>query len=242
MRPIVCLVLALAFASCGSAPSDPLPDGNLRVLFIGNSLTEVNDLPHMVATIASVAGSRKIAVEAVDFGGASLEDLWNQGDALAAIARGGWDVVVLQQGPSALPESRVLLVNDTQRFADRIRAVGARPALYMVWPPLDRAGDWDAVTESYAAAARAVDGLLLPAGEALRDALQRQPALELFQTDGFHPTTTGTYLAALVIYAGLTESSVTGLAQRTAPAALRPSDVAVLEAAAEQALREHGTP
>ena len=149
---------------------------------------------------------------------------------------------MLQQGPSALPESRVLLVDYTQRFADRIRAVGARPALYMVWPPLDRAGDWDAVTESYAAAARAVDGLLLPAGEALRDALRRKPTLDLLQTDRFHPTNTGTYLAALVIYARLTARPVSGLVQRTAPAGLPLSDAAVLEAAAEQAISEHGTP
>jgi hypothetical protein len=242
MRPILWLTLALAFASCGSVGSDPRPVGDLRVLFIGNSLTEANDLPRMVANIAGGAGTQGVTVEAVDFGGASLEDHWNRGEALAAIARGGWDVVVLQQGPSALPESRLLLVDYAHRFADRIRAAGARPALYMVWPPLDRAGDWDAVTESYTAAARAVDGLLFPAGEALREALRRKPTLDLLQTDQFHPTATGTYLAALVIYAGLTEGSVTGLGRRTAPAALPASGVAVLEAAAEWAIHEHSAP
>ncbi|MFL5495287.1 MAG: hypothetical protein ACJ8DC_12960 [Gemmatimonadales bacterium] len=242
MHPIACLVLALAFASCGSGPSDSLPDGDLRVLFIGNSLTEANDLPRMVATIAAGDGSRRIAVEAATLGGASLADLWNQGDALAAIARGGWNVVVLQQGPSALPESQVLLVNDSKRFAERIRAVGARPALYMVWPPLNRAGDWDAVTQSYTVAAGDVDGLLFPAGEALREALRRNPALSLFQTDGFHPTATGSYLAGLVIYAQLTGRPVTGLSQRTPPAGVSSLDFAVLEAAAEQAIKDHGIP
>jgi hypothetical protein len=192
MRPIVWLTLALASASCGSAAPDPGPDGDLRVLFIGNSLTEANDLPGMVSSIADGAGTLAITVEAVDLGGASLEDHWHRGEALAAIEHGGWDVVVLQQGPSALPESRVLLLDYAHRFADRIRAAGARPALYMVWPPLDRAGDWDAVTESYTAAARAVDGLLFPAGEALREALRRKPTLDLLQTDRFHPTATGT--------------------------------------------------
>jgi hypothetical protein len=242
MRPILWLTLALAFASCGSAASDPPPDGDLRVLFIGNSLTEANDLPRMVANIASGAGMAGVFAEAVNFGGASLEDQWNHGDALAAIARGDWDVVVLQQGPSALPESRSLLLDYTHRFADRIRAAGARPALYMVWPPLDRAGDWDAVTGSYSAAARAVEGLLLPAGEAVHEALRRKPTLDLLQADRFHPTATGTYLAALVIYAGLTERSVVGLGRRTAPATLPASDVAVLEAAAEWAIDEHATP
>jgi hypothetical protein len=242
MRRILWLSLVLASASCGSAAPDPGPDGDLRVLFIGNSLTEANDLPGMVSRIADGAGTLAITVEAVDFGGASLEDHWNQGEALAAIDRGGWDAVVLQQGPSALPESRVLLLDYAHRFADRIRAAGARPALYMVWPPLDRAGDWDAVTESYTAAARAVDGLLFPAGEALREALRRKPTLDLLQTDRFHPTATGTYLAGLVIYAGLTERSVTGLGRLTAPAPLAPADVEVLEAAAEWALHEHGAP
>jgi hypothetical protein len=46
----------------------------------------------------------------------------------------------------------------------------------------------------------------------------------------------------LVIYAGLTERSVTGLGRRTAPAALPASEVAVLEAAAERAVHQDPTP
>src|SRR5262245_23603813 len=70
-----------------------------RVLFIGNSLTYVNDLPAMVTALADSAGAGPLVVESVVFGGYSLEDHWNQGDALRAIERGGWSVVVLQQGP-----------------------------------------------------------------------------------------------------------------------------------------------
>ncbi|HEX3234155.1 MAG TPA: hypothetical protein VHR41_08150 [Gemmatimonadales bacterium] len=242
MRAVLWLVLTLALTSCGSAASDPPSDADLRVLFLGNSLTQFNDLPGLVAGIAEAADGPRVTTESVDFGGASLEDLWNQGDALAAIDRGGWDIVVLQQGPSALPESRVLLLRDAGRFAERIRAAGGRPALYMVWPPLDRSGDWDAVTESYTAAARSVDGLLLPAGEAIREALRRKPTLELLAADHFHPTPTGSYLAALVIYAGLSGRSVTGLVQRTAPSTIPLSDLALLEAAASWAILNHSTP
>jgi hypothetical protein len=109
-------------------------------------------------------------VSSVAFGDYSLEDHWNRGDALRAIASARWDFVVLQQGPSSLPESRALLVDYATRFAREIRRAGARPALYMVWPPLSREDAWDDVTASYTAAAAAVDGLLLPAGEALRAA------------------------------------------------------------------------
>jgi hypothetical protein len=149
-------------------------------------------------------------------------------------------VVVLQQGPSALPESRVLLVQYAQMFAQKIRAVGARLALYMVWPGQSRPAAWDSVTTSYVDAARAVDGLVLPAGEAVRDALRRDPTLQLFAGDGFHPTALGSYLAALVIYARLTGHSPTGISLLAPPVPLSGSAGQVLEAAAASALERFG--
>ena len=71
-------------------------------------------------------------------GGFSLEDHWNRGDAQRAIASARWDFVVLQQGPSALPESRALLVDYAHGSPEEIRKVGGRPAIYMVWPGLER--------------------------------------------------------------------------------------------------------
>src|SRR5581483_7906932 len=88
----------------------------VRVLFIGNSLTAANDLPAVLQQLA-VAAHRPLTCRAVAFGGYSLEDHWNHGEARRAIAEGGWSFVVLQQGPSALPESRVLLVEYARRFA-----------------------------------------------------------------------------------------------------------------------------
>ena len=86
---------------------------------------------------------------------------------MEAIEAARWDFVVLQQGPSSLESSRLNLIENAERFAEKIRERGGRPALYMVWPPVG--GDWDAVTRSYTDAAVAVDGLLFPAGEALRE-------------------------------------------------------------------------
>jgi len=117
-----------------------------------------------------------------------------------AIRRGGWSVVVLQQGPSALDESRVLLIDYTKRFAAEIERVGARPALYMVWPSRARSFDFERVSASYAAAAKAVGGVLLPAGDAWRKAWRLDAGLALYGPDDFHPSRLGSALAALVIY------------------------------------------
>ena len=186
----------------------------LRVLFIGNSFTYSNDLPSIVEALAERAGRKRPAFKAVVFGGYGLEDHWAQGEARREISRAKWDVVVLQQGPSASTEGRLSLLEYTRRFSMEIRRSGARPALYMVWPSVERAKDFDRVSESYQLAAREVEGLLFPAGEAWRAAWKRDPHLKLYSTDGLHPTLMGSYLAALVIYEQLYGEAFKGARHR----------------------------
>ena len=178
----------------------------LRVLFIGNSLTAWNDLPNIFASLAQAGGHERPVTRTIAVGGFSLEDHWNRGDARQAIVAGNWDFVVLQQGPSALAESRRLLMEYTRRFAEVVRTSGATPALYMVWPSTSRTADFPGVSTSYGAAARAVDGRLLPAGDAWRQVLREHRDIALYSDDGLHPTFAGSYLAALVIYRELYES------------------------------------
>ena len=203
-------VLAGGVATRGQAPT-PLPaSATARVLFVGNSLTLTNDLPATVAALAKAAG-RQIQSETVAFNDFSLEEHWAQGEARARIARGGWTFVVLQQGPSALPESQVLLREFTKRFDAEIRRAGARTALYMVWPSRDRFGDFDGVSKSYTTAANDVGGVLLNAGDAWRAAWKLDPTLALYGPDHFHPNDAGSYLAALVMVNRLFGISPTGL-------------------------------
>jgi hypothetical protein len=116
----------------------------------------------------------------------------------------------MQQGPSAT-EGRPSLLEYAERFATPIRAAGAVPALFMVWPSSAREFDWDGVRDSYRMAADRAGGLFLPAGEAWREAWKQDPTLLLYGTDGFHPSPTGTYLAALVIAERLTGRSAVGM-------------------------------
>jgi hypothetical protein len=211
---LLCISLAACSEEGPAAPSrtlGPAPPGE-RVLFVGNSLTEANDLPLIVEAL-SMAGGRALSVESVTYGGVALEDHWRLGTP-NTIARGGWRFVVLQQGPSALPESRVSLREWTKRFDTVIREAGAQTALYMVWPDRSRSGDFPRVSDSYRLAAFDVGGVLLPAGDAWRAAWRRDASLPLYGPDGFHPSLSGSYLAALSIVAGLTDSSPLGLPAR----------------------------
>ncbi len=227
----------LALLGCGSTAPDPVPSEDLDVLFIGNSLTSTNDIPGLVSELSAVADGPRVRVSVVAFGAYSLEDHWTRGDALDSIARGGWDYVVMQQGPSTLPESREHLVLWAGRFAERIRGAGGQPVIYMVWPSN---GNFDAVSQSYTDAALAVDGGLVPAGEAFRTVVREYPDIEIFAPDDFHPNRIGSYLAALVIYGGLTDRSVEGVTVRRPVPGLTSAQAERLEGAADQANRDFG--
>ena len=222
------IVLALACAGGAARANDP----QLRVLFIGNSLTAVNDLPHVVSTLS---GGR-IAYKTVAPGGVSLEDHWTLTGARDALEEGPWDFVVLQQGPSSLADSAANLREWTVRWADAIRTHHATPAVYEVWP--DSAfgvrASFPAIVHSYRRAAAAAHATFLPAGEAWQAAWRRDPRLALYGPDGFHPSPLGTYLAAVVVYGGLT-----GRVPAALPPLVRatPQRLRLLRAAAIAALR-----
>jgi hypothetical protein len=200
-----------------------------RVLFVGNSLTYYNELPLMLQAVAAQAGM-PIEVHAVTIGGASLQDHFRDRTALAEIARGRYQLVIMQQGPSSLAESQEHLREWSLRFATEIRASGARPALYMVWPERARFAYFGAVHESYRNAAVAVEGMLIPAGQTWLEAWQIDPQLALYGPDEFHPSPLGSYAAALSMFCALFRQSPTGL-----PADLSLADGQLLQFAPGQA-------
>ena len=73
----------------------------VRVLFIGNSLTSVNNLPAMVAAIAKSQGVEVIH-DAHAPGGTRLRDHAANEKLLGKLRKGSWDFVVLQE-QSELP-------------------------------------------------------------------------------------------------------------------------------------------
>lgn len=186
---------------------------NARILFIGNSLTYFNHLPLMLQAIAAQAGKVLVA-DAITLGGASLEEHYLQQTAHAALANGGYQWVIMQQGPSSLPESQNHLRTWASRFDPLIRAGGARPALYMVWPDATRIAYFNDVYQSYSNAALAINGMFIPAGETWRGAWRANPGLPLYGDDQFHPSALGSYAAGLSIFAELYQQSPENLPTR----------------------------
>jgi hypothetical protein len=240
-RGLLALFAFLVPAACGGGPLElgqrdyRLPDAALRVAFVGNSLTYTYDVPGLVQALADADG-RSLSQVAITRANASLEDHWYLGtpDVLRELEP---DVVVLQQGPSSLPENQLHLRRWAGEFATVIRDAGGEPALYMVWPSVERRTAFDAVRASYLGAADAVDGLFIPAGQTWVEAWALEPELALYGSDGFHPSYLGALAAAQTIYArlyGLPAESVPALDDGLGPdtrATLRAALAASLAAA-----------
>ena len=193
----ILLAALLSLLAIGAAEGAGKP---VRVLFIGNSLVATTDVPGTLERLGRAMGRDVVAagVTANDF---SLEDHWRDGQALARI-REGWDWVVLQQGPSARPDSRELLLDYAKRFAVPIRAAGAKPVVFSAWPARTRQQDYPAAIRSHRLAAQSIDATLIPAAEAWLRAYSADKRIELY-ADGLHASALGGQLAVLAAWFAL---------------------------------------
>lgn len=212
MGPRARHTLALIFLL--AAANLPAQTRALRVLFIGNSLTAGNDVPALVQAMAEQQGI-SLQVATVAPGGYAIEDHWRDGNQ-RLLESGNYDIVVLQQGPSTLPESQANLREWAVTWANFARRFRTRPALYMIWPVRTQANGFALVSQSYRNAATAADAVLFPAGEAWQTALRANASLGLYQSDDLHATPAGSFLAAMVIGRGLV-----GLDPARVPASVR---------------------
>ena len=184
-----------------------------RILFIGNSFTQRNDLPGMLAALAASAEpARRVETGRVIANGMALKTHWTRGEARALIRTKRWDFVVLQE-QSTRPLKNPRLMHEYVRLFDGdVAAAGARTALYMTWARRESFDRQDELAEAYTSIGRELGALVVPVGTAWKLALADDPALVLHDRDGSHPAPAGSYLAACVFYAALFGESPVGLA------------------------------
>lgn len=209
LRAIV-VVLALVAFPAGTAiaqshdASDAAAPTPLRVLFVGNSLTYINDLPQRVRELAAQRG-QALQVGMLARANYSLEEHLAD-PALESALAPGWDVVVLQQGPSSTTPNRLHLAHHARELVARAGDRAGRFALFAPWPMRMHRSSSQAALDSYRNAADAIGGCVLPVVSAWTLA----GASRLYDPDGLHANADGTLLAALVIVRGLLGPPVPG--------------------------------
>ncbi len=182
----------------------------IRVLFIGNSFTQRNNLPGLLAEMAAAKGQR-IEHELISAGGASLRTHWNGGQASQAIAKGRYDYVVLQEQSTLPIKNAERMAENVQLFADAIQQAGSKPVLYMTWPRQHAPETQVAITKAYDSIGKEIGAIVVPVGAVWQKFLAKHVQPALYDRDQSHPTLAGSYLAACVFLAVLLKVSPVGL-------------------------------
>ncbi len=187
----------------------------LRVLFVGNSYTFVNDLPSLVMRLATAA-HEELRFEAVKEcpGGSSLKQHWESGRDVALLREGHFDVMVLQEQSVIASFRPAQLETDMYPYVARLDSAahdaGTRTLLYMTWghrvgDPINVHGDTYQAMQArlvagYETIAARLHVKVAPVGIAWRRASEADAQAALWSQDGSHPTPAGSYLAACVFY------------------------------------------
>lgn len=198
----------------------------LKFLFIGNSYTFFYDLPGMIVRLAESGPGKTpgLRIDAITFGGATLEQHWKSGQASAMIRTENWTAIVLQEQSlwAMDPQKRRQTAHYAQMFAAEARKAGAKTLIVRTWPRKP-GSDWyrnpqyrhlgnathmndtfTLWTEKVAAAAKAG---VIPVSDFWMYTSENAPDLELYDPDGSHPSAQGSFLTALTLYRYLTGKS-----------------------------------
>jgi len=212
---IICFILLLlSYFSFGQTDT-------LRVLFLGNSYTSVNNLPNFVNSLS--ATNNKILITDLNTpGGYTLEQHSSNSTSLQKIRKGNWDFVVLQE-QSQIPTIEFHKENSmypaTRRLNDSIKKYNpcAKTLFYMTWgrrfggQQCDDSGIYcspdfvdfthmqDSLESAYWGITQELNAQVAPVGIAWKKAITEQDIV-LHSSDNSHPNYSGTYLAACVFH------------------------------------------
>jgi PKD repeat protein len=209
------------FFCCGLSWANWAQD-TTQVLFIGNSYTQVNDLPTLFSELALSKGKHPFVGTKAN-GGFTFQNHVNDPATFIKIKEKKWNYVVLQaqsQEPS-FPYSQVTTATlpFSTQLADSVYANNfcSQPLYYMTWGRKNGDPQWDSINTFYKMNDRLRDAYLrftdasqasvAPVGVAWKYVRDTHPAINLYAGDGSHPSIEGSYLAACVFYASIYRES-----------------------------------
>jgi hypothetical protein len=206
----------------------------INMLFIGNSFTQRNNLPGLLADLAGACGVT-VSHELISVGGASLRTHWNAGRAAKAIATGRFDYVVLQEQSTLPVKNAQRMAENVRLFDEAIKQAGSKTVLYMTWARQHAPETQQAIADAYNTIGKELAAIVVPVGLAWQDYLSRHDKPVLYDRDRSHPSLAGSYFAACVFLAALLKVGPIGI--ESSPAGLDHQDRTALQRAAWQQCR-----
>jgi len=207
------IILLLSFVTLLATAQSSPPK---RILFVGNSYTYFWNLPQQVNAMAEAKDVPLKAYQSTA-GGVNLGQHWRGEKNLNSreiIQEKEFNAIIIQDHSMRSIEAPDSLMFFGKRMAKLITARGAQPYLYMTWSRI-----WDPymqapIQAAYESLGEATGAIVVPVGLAWEKARQLRPELPLYDADGSHPSSLGSYLTACVFFSTLSGESPIGLPHR----------------------------
>lgn len=206
MKNVIPVILLAFLISSGSSVFAQVKADTLKVLFVGNSYTYYGNLAQVISIISDNTKTKLITKKST-LGGAKLSEHWRGERGLTTkemIKSGKYDIVVLQDyslGPVEVPDSVKKYMG---LFCKLIRQTGAKPYLYLTWARVKSPQTQEVINKVYTETGIENEAVVVPAGKAWTLARAIQPDINLYDTDGSHPSKIGTFLTACVFIESIT--------------------------------------
>jgi hypothetical protein len=171
----------------------------IRVLFVGNSYVYYNNLSQLINLLTEGMPTQLICTKST-VGGAHLGEHWRGLRGLQSreiITGKKHDIIIIQDNSMWPIEHKDSLLYYGKLFCDLIRKQGAKPYLYTTWARQKTPETQSVITDAYQELATTAAATRVPVGDAWQLAREQHPEMNLFFTDGSHPSNLGTFLIAL---------------------------------------------
>lgn len=200
-----------------------------RLLFIGNSLTYVNDIPAMIKGMAKSSG-KVVYTDSFTPGGNTLEDIYtkNKNSVVKLLEDNTYDYVILQEASNHNFRNLPSFKEYASKFFELANEYKAKNVvLYQTWAyrdgsaslrslGLERVEMQDLIIDAYDEVASLLGVNINPVGEIFYYFSLVYPEIDLYMDDN-HASLPGSYLSACVHYQSLFKESIKG---NTYPVAL----------------------
>jgi hypothetical protein len=171
---------------------------DIRVLFIGNSHTYFNDMPHLFAEKYRECTGCHAEVTMLAYSGRTLE--WHMEELFSVrfnLLYGHYDYCIIQQAAHPFP-GRETTCEFAKKIIDICRTAGTQPVLFMTWAEKAYPENQQKMIDCYTELAEETGSLLAPVGLVWQKLLE-DPNIDLFYRDGEHASILGDYLISLVM-------------------------------------------
>jgi hypothetical protein len=201
-----------------------------KILFIGNSYIYANNLPSILENLANAVNDT-IVYSTSTPGGAQLVQHVSNNNTLQLIRQGDWDYVIIQEQSQKPSFSPGQVATDVLPYARQLNDSivlhnpCAETVFFMTWgrqngdqnncafyPPVcTYQGMQHRLRESYMLMADQNNAICAPVGAVWHYVRDSFPGINLYSSDGSHPSFAGSYLAACTFYSSIFRKSPVGL-------------------------------